>query len=166
MRINLGSNNVPIHGCKNLDIRDIPEVDIVDDFTKLTSLEDESVEELICHNIFHILAIDKMEQVLKLWVSKLEDGGTIEIGVPDGELIFCRYIKNHNWNELVHGIFGGTGFLREWHGDDAEIYTAHNLFCEKTLREIMEKCGLKDIKKVEPNHPDNITLRGKKYVKN
>jgi hypothetical protein len=43
---------------------------------------------------------------------------------------------------------------------------AHNLYCESSLRGIMSKVGLRDIVKVKPNHPDNITLRAKKYGTN
>jgi predicted SAM-dependent methyltransferase len=166
MKINMGSNNVPKPGFLNLDIRDIPEVDIVDDFTTLEKVEDNSVEEMLCHNIFHIMAVDETEKVLKLWVRKLVDGGTIEIGVPDGELLIYRYLKDRNWEGLVHGIFGGIQFLRQWHGDKAMLYIAHNLFCEQSLRELMEKVGLKEIRRTKKNHPDNITLRAKKYGTN
>jgi predicted SAM-dependent methyltransferase len=58
MKINLGSNNVLHEGFKNVDIRDIPEVDIVDDFTKLEKIADNSVEHMICHNMESLYSTD------------------------------------------------------------------------------------------------------------
>lgn len=171
MKINLGSNNVRHGEFLNVDIRQIQGVDIVDNVFELKTIKEESVEHIIAHNILEHIAPDKTLDCVKLWVSKLKKPGIIEIGVPDGELIFERYkkgivtreqYKNMPWMDVIHSIFGNMKLEREWHGDDAEKYMHHTLFCEKYLRYIMDLCKLYEIQKTRPNHLDNITLIGKK----
>jgi len=171
MNLNLGSNNIKYKNFLNVDIRNIPEVDIVDDVTKLETIKDDSIDAIIAHNILEHISYDKTDACLNNWAKKLKRGGWIEIGVPDGELIFKRYQKgivtrkeynDSSWKDVIHSIFGNMKIVREMHGNDAEKYMHHNIFCESFLRECMEKAGFKKIIKVKQNHPDNITLRGYK----
>ena len=169
MKINLGSNDVKYDGFLNVDIREIEGVDIVDDVSKLTKIEKNSVEHMIAHNILEHMAPDRVVACLKIWVSKLKVNGVIEIGVPDGELIFDRYkkgkvvrkqYKDSPWEDVIHSIFGNMKLLRKWHGDDAEKYMHHVLFNKQYLEKIMKEAGLKNIKKIKSNQKDNITLKG------
>lgn len=171
MKLNLGSNDVRHEGYLNVDIRKARGVDIVDDVTKLDNIKDGSVESIIAHNILEHIAPDRTMEVLSLWFEKIKKGGDIEIGVPDGELIFERHrsgiitreeYKNSPWKNVIHSIFGNMNFLREWHGEEAEKYMHHTLFCESYLKECMENTGFVNIKKVASNHKDNVTLRGEK----
>jgi len=169
MKLNLGSNNTRYQGFLNVDIRNITGVDIVEDVTVLASIPDGAVDEIIAHNILEHIAPDRTAQVLSLWFKKLKLGGWIQIGVPDGELIFSRHLngrvtrrayKTRPWGNVIHSIFGNMGILRKMHGDDAERYMHHTLFCESFLRRSMESAGFGDIIRVRPNHRDNVTLRG------
>ena len=174
MKLNLGSNNKKYDGFLNVDIRKIDGVDIVDDVCKLKKIKNDSVEHIIAHNILEHVAPDKVVNCLKLWVSKLKPNGIIEIGVPDGELIFNRYNKgiivrreyaDSPWEDVIHSIFGNIKLLRKWHGDDAEKYMHHILFNREYLEKIMKVAGLKNIKKIKSNQKDNITLKGQKINK-
>ena len=170
LKLNLGSNDVRLKGFLNVDIRMVPgSVDIVDDVLTLSKIQDGSVDAIVAHNILEHVAWDKTDECLSRWVGKLKKGGTIEIGVPDGELIFKRYMegqvtrKQYNgcpWKDVVHSIFGNMEILRQWHGQDAEKYMHHTLFCESFLRECMCKAKVKDIIKMPSNHQDNVTLKG------
>ena len=171
MKLNLGSNTVKYKGFLNVDIRKINGVDIVDDVFKLSTIKDSSVEYIIAHNILEHIAPDKTLDCVKLWVDKLKDAGKIEIGVPDGELIFNNYYKRINirkeykeipWKNVIHAIFGNMQLLRQWHGDDAEKYMHHTLFNKEYLEHIMKESGLNKIKSIKPNHPDGMTLIGEK----
>lgn len=168
LRLNLGSNDVHLQCFKNVDIRAIPEVDIVDDVATLEKIEDGSVEMIVANAILEHFCPDRIDDVLSVWYRKLEEGGTLEIGVPDGELIFDRYFNSEdpgykkNWAKVVHSLFGNMQILRDWHGKDAEIYGHHMLFCKDYLKRKLEDLGLKDIKEVPNGHPDCFSLKGKK----
>lgn len=164
LKLNLGSNTVRMEGFKNVDIRDIPEVDIVDDVSTLEKIEDNSCDFIVANAILEHFSPDRIDDILKVWYRKLQDGGTLEIGVPDGELIFDRYLNQAgykgDWAKLVHSLFGNIQILRGWHGKDAELYGHHMLFCKSYLRSKMEDLGLKDIKDIPPDHPDCFSLSG------
>lgn len=171
MKLNLGSNNVRYEGFINLDIRAEKGVDIVDDVLNLGTINDDSVEAIIAHNILEHIAPDKTMECLKLWVRKLKKEGSIEIGTPDGELIFDRYkkgiitrneYKDCAWKDVIHSIFGNMEIFRAMHGDDTEKYMHHTLFCESFLKKCMDDAGIEKIIKVESNHDDCVTLRGVK----
>jgi predicted SAM-dependent methyltransferase len=166
MELNLGSDEVTFPGFKNVDIRDVAGVDIVDDVSKMTKFEDESVDNIIANNILEHFAPDRTLDILKLWVSKLKKGGTIVIGVPDGEFIYDRYLNDEtwkgNWDKVVHSMFGNMEILRRWHGDEAELYGHHTIFSKDYLKRFMLKAGLKDIKDNAPSHADAFSLKGVK----
>lgn len=169
MKLNLGSDTVRYKDFLNVDIRKLPTVDIVDDVTKLSKIRDDTVEAIIAHNILEHIAPDKTIETLTLWFKKLQVGGWIQIGVPDGELIFNRYLrgkvtrrvyKSCPWKNVIHSIFGHMGILRQMHREDAEKYMHHTLFCKSFLQECMGLVGFKNIIQVKPNHRDNVTLKG------
>lgn len=162
IKLNIGSNTVGFAGFKNVDIRDIPAVDIVDDVSKLTKIEDNSVDYIKAHAILEHFNPDKTLEVLKVWASKLKSGGEIEISVPDGELIFDRYLKGGSWDKLVHSLFGNISLLREWHGEDAEKYGHHTLFSHAYLARFMTEAGLSEITEITAHHPDCLCLTGVK----
>lgn len=163
IRLNLGSNDVKHEGFLNVDIRDIPEVDIVDDVITLNKIEDCSVAEMVAHNILGQIAPDKVPQTLRTWHSKLKSGGTLSVGVPDGELLFGRYLKgDYTWERVVHGIFGNMSLLRKWHGDDAERWMGHSLYTEDFITELLKGAGFVDIRQTTQNHSDVVTMLAKK----
>lgn len=162
IKLNIGSNTVGFPGFKNVDIRDIPAVDIVDDVSKMEKILDNSVEYIKAHAILEHFNPDRTSDIVNTWVTKLKKGGILEISVPDGELIFDRYLKGGTWDKLVHSLFGNIAFLREWHGDDAEKYGHHTLFSKAYLTRFMSDAGLAGIKEVESPHPDCFCLVGTK----
>lgn len=167
MKLNLGGGSVRIDGFQNVDI--LEGSDIVDDVRRLITIPSESCEAIVAHNILEHIAPDLTLLTLKLWVSKLKKGGTIEIGVPDAVLIFDRLIEGKNarglphiWEDYVHSLLGNMKLLREWHGKDAELYMHHMVFSKSYLTYLMSKVGLKNIKETKPNHRDNMTFVGTK----
>jgi predicted SAM-dependent methyltransferase len=162
VKLNLGSNTVRYPGYLNVDIQKIKEVDIVDDVTVLDTVRDGSIDSIIAHNILGQIAPDKAQPTLDLWVRKLKHGGSIELGLTDGEKIFGRYMsREYTWTQVVHSLFGNMKLLRQWHGDDAERYMGHMVFAKDFAIEMMEKAGLTNICEIQPsNHPDTITLSG------
>lgn len=171
-KLNLGSNDYRYPGFLNVDIRDVPGVDIVDDVTKLEKIEDNSVDHIIAEAILEHISPDRTVETLKLWTRKLKSGGVIEVMVPDGELIFDRYVNGDvqgkespyygNWEHLIHSMFGNIGLLREWHGEMAEFYGHHTLYCKSYLEKEMKEAGLVEIVEQRSRHVDCFHLAGKK----
>lgn len=172
VRLNLGSNDFRYPDFINVDIRDVAGVDVVDDVRVLSKFNDNSVDRIIAEAILEHFAPDKTQKILDVWVNKLKPGGKIEIMVPDGELIFSRYMDQKSgdqlkaWKEMLHPFFGNIALMREWHGEDMELYMHHTLFCKSMLEEQMKNCGLIQIQEKKARHPDCMTLTGIKPEKN
>ena len=165
MKLNLGSADSKINGFLNIDIRNVPGVDVVADVAHLP-FKDNSIDECIAYNILEHFAPDRIHAVLKEWHRVLKPGGKLRVGVPDGELIFDRYKKGilppvnkkPGWEGLVHSLFGNMKELRQRHGEEAEKYMHHMLFSEDYLKKCLAAAGFTNFKKIKPNHPDNVTL--------
>jgi predicted SAM-dependent methyltransferase len=162
LKLNLGSNDLRYPDFLNVDIRDVPGVDIVDDVRVLSKIKDESVDKIYAEAILEHFAPDKTLDVLRVWVRKLKQGGSILIMVPDGELIINRWKDGGTWADMLHPLFGNIALMREWHGDDMELYMHHTLYCEDMLRKEMEAAGIENIQRKQARHGDCLTLVGTK----
>lgn len=80
MKLNLGGGIDTKEGYKNLDILDLPEVDIVCDITKGIPIDDNSVSEVLAYHFFeHIADTDALMNEL---YRVCKPGATIKIKVP------------------------------------------------------------------------------------
>ena len=158
MKLNLGSNDVFYNGYTNIDIRPI-EGCIVEDFTKLDSIEDNSVEAIMCHNSLNMVASDRVLDVLKLWHRKLKVGGELNVAVTDGEKIFLEYInKKYTWDRVVHGVFGNMELQRKWYGDDCEKMMGHCIFNKRSITNYLTEAGFDNIQETNSRHSDVIAF--------
>ncbi len=166
-KLNIGSNDFRYPGFLNVDVRDVPGVDIVDDVRFLTKIEDGSCEHIIAEAVLEHFSPDRTENLIKLWASKLKPGGILEIMVPDGEMLMDKYYEDKKkfgqrkaWDEWSHDSWGNLGYLRQWHGEDAETYGHHTLFCRAQLEEQMANAGLIDITQKTARHGACMTSVG------
>lgn len=162
IRLNLGSNDLRYPDFINVDIRDVPGVDVVDDVTVLSKFEDNSVDKIYAEAILEHFAPDRTLDILRVWVRKLKQGGSILVMVPDGELIINRYKDGGTWKDLLHPLFGNITLMRQWHGKDMELYMHHTLYCKAMLKEEMELAGIENIEEKQARHGDCLTLTGTK----
>ena len=82
-----------LEGFTNVDIRDLPGVDIVHDITNLPMFEDASVDEIrVSHAIEH-LSPDKIMNALQEWYRILKPGGLLRIYCPDAHKLTQDYVS-------------------------------------------------------------------------
>ena len=87
MKLHLGCGIKHLTGFVNIDIREEVAPDLIDDIGVLSSVKDESAEEIyVCHVLEHFDR-NTYAQVLKRWYEVLEPGGVLKISVPDFESI-------------------------------------------------------------------------------
>jgi len=95
MKLNLGYCDIKIEGYVNVDIDESIKPDLVDDITKLTKIDDNSVDEIRAHNVLeHIPQID-IERTLKLWFNKLKRGGKLDVLVPNLKAFCILYLMGY-----------------------------------------------------------------------
>lgn len=85
MKLNVGCGTDIREGWTNLDIRELPGVDIVCNMSEGIPLEDGSVDEILAQDILEHFPLDQTDQILSEWNRILRDHGYIRIEVPDLE---------------------------------------------------------------------------------
>ena len=90
MKLHVGCGEKIFPSWTNLDIDDLPGIDIIDDARTLSKIPDESCEIIYACHIFEHLGRHEVENVLKVWNTKLVKNGILRLAVPDFEkAIFC-----------------------------------------------------------------------------
>ena len=152
-KVHLGCGKKHFSGWINIDVDHTVNPDIVDDITNLSIIEDNSVDLIYaCHVLEHI-GRWKWRSVLKLWSSKLKQGGTLRISVPSFEAVVNRYNQKHNITEVSGLVCGGQ----------RNEYDIHFIIFDKPLlTEGLIEAGLVDIKEwdwrtTEHSHIDDYS---------
>lgn len=165
MKLNLGSHNKRIDGYTNIDILDLPEVDIKHDLTKLPwPFEMSSVEEIFAEEFLEHISWRKCEAILNECYRILMPGGKLKIQVPDIDAM-CRMIderchcvpkKTKSYDDFKADpncpICEGKARINpeRWHiafvGAQKHEFDVHrNVFTPYGLREQLEKANFKNI---------------------
>lgn len=114
-KLHLGCGTRIIPGYINIDIQNLPDVDIVCDISSLP-FEDESVDFIYsCANIEHF-GRHEFRSVLAHWHAKLKSGGTLRLSTADFRAACERYLEKGDIEELLGLVVGGQKDNFDWHG--------------------------------------------------
>jgi hypothetical protein len=107
VRLHLGSGKFRIPNAVNVDLT--PEADVQADI-RTYPYEAESVDDIICHHVLEHLPMMDVPPLLAKWAAALRPGGTVEIGVPDMDLM-CHYWtqtdEDEKWRWDIWPFYGG-----------------------------------------------------------
>jgi ubiquinone/menaquinone biosynthesis C-methylase UbiE len=139
-KLHLGCGNKHINGFINIDARDLPNVDIVEDVKTLNSFDDNSIDLIYASHILEHITRVEYTDVLTKWYNLLKSDGILRIAVPDIEKVFQHYQNNGDLRQLRGFLWGGQshGFNYHYCGWDF-----------KTLEEDLLKIGFSEIKRYE-----------------
>ena len=115
MKLHVGCGEKIFSGWTNLDIDDLPGVDIIDDARKLSKIPDESCEIIYACHIFEHLGRHEVEDVLKVWNTNLLINGILRLAVPDFEKAISWYQKNPNLEDILGLLIGGQKTKFDYH---------------------------------------------------
>ena len=97
LKLNLGSHNKRIEGFTNVDVLDLPNVDIRHDLTEFPyPFEDNSVDEILMEEFLEHIPFRYSVGVLKECHRILKEGGKLSIQVPDIKEMMFAY-----WNGQI-----------------------------------------------------------------
>ena len=131
--------------------------DVYDDASQLSSIQDSSCKTIIASHVLEHFNYSgrgearskKVIDILKVWGSKLVDGGTLYISVPDWEKLISVMLKYKDsyWNigktpfvDVIGPFFGGMN----------NAYNVHSmLFNFSFLKHCLEESGFKNVSIVE-----------------
>ena len=140
-RLHLGCGNVHLEGWCNIDFRETPATDKVQDVFKLPDISPGSAGVIYaCHVLEHCgLApnthMPSYPEVLYRWFEVLVPGGVLFVAVPDLKLVFKGLLR-------FEGAPEGKGFLAALYGGQNYPGNAHFCgFTEKMLERAMGDAG-------------------------
>jgi predicted SAM-dependent methyltransferase len=137
LRVNLGCGHIALDGYLNIDMRELPGVDVVAPVESLP-FEPGSLEEVFSAHLLEHFPVERMRrQLLPYWVGLLRGGGTFRAVVPDAEAMIRRYEAGEMpFEQFREVFFGGQEYEGDFH---------FNMFTEESLRELLEEAGLVDV---------------------
>lgn len=107
VRLHLGSGKLRLPYAVNVDLT--PEADVQADI-RTYPYAPESVDDIICHHVLEHLPMMDVPPLLAKWAAALRPGGTLEIGVPDMDLL-CHYWsqedEDEKWRWSIWPFYGG-----------------------------------------------------------
>jgi predicted SAM-dependent methyltransferase len=139
-KLHLGCGEKHIEGFINVDSRNLEGVDLVDDISKLLSIEDGSVDLIYASHVLEHFGRLKYMEVLDRWYRLLKPGGIIRISVPDFESVCYHYIENKDIYQLRGFLYGGQNYPENYH------YCAWDF---KSISKDLNDSGFKDVKKYD-----------------
>lgn len=135
-KLHLGCGNKIIEGFTNIDIRPMDGIDLVDDISKLSKIENNTIELIYaCHVLEHFGRHEYLD-VLKRWYEILEVGGKLRISVPDFSKVVEYYNKTKDLKKLLGFLYGGQTYPQNFH------YCTWDF---NTLSDDLKKIGFKDV---------------------
>lgn len=167
IKLNLGCSNNIKNGYINIDLyHNDPRV-IISDVRNLSFLEDNSVDEIIAHDILEHLPFHESSDILKEWCRVLKIGGIISIQTTNiNEHILALVHNKWNLARLNYMLFAGIGWTdgisrdHDWHKSTYNIdYLSKELY----------KYQVKVINSRFDSYKDvtsgnlNLYIEGKKY---
>lgn len=115
-RVNLGCGHLALDGFMNLDVRDLPGVNIVADLRRLPFTPG-SIDELrATHVIEHFTEHALLTEVLPHWASVLRPNGTLTVTAPNARAIMEGLTEGAiEWEAAKTVLMGGQEYEGDFH---------------------------------------------------
>ena len=150
LRVNLGAGHIPLDGFVNVDVRELPGIDVVANVDDLP-FEPGSVTEIFsAHTLEHFPHEELRRRLLPYWIGLLRPGGTLRAVVPDMDAMTIAYSKGTMPFDTLRSVaYGGQEYAGDFH------FTG---FTPATLSALFEEMGLVDATVVAEGRPNGDCL--------
>ncbi len=150
VRLNLGAGHIVMPGFVNVDVRELPGIDLVATVDNL-GLEPGSVTEIFSsHAVEHFPDVQLRRTLLPYWVSLLKPGGTFRSVVPDFDAMANAYAKGTmSFEDLRMVTYGGQEYDGDFH---------FNGFSPESLCAVLVECGLERPKVLAQGRRNGLCL--------
>ena len=138
LRLNIGCGHKPETERINVDMRELPGVDIVATVDRLPFIAGELQEIFSSHVLEHFPQEQLRRQLLPAWVNLLRQGGELRAIVPDAHAMLQAHTQGDmDFDTLRLITFGGQEYEGDFH---------HTMFTPHSLTALLTEVGLTDIK--------------------
>jgi hypothetical protein len=150
VKLNLGCGHIPLDGYINVDIRDLPGVDVVSHVDSIP-FESDSVSEIRSSHLLEHFRADTVEKILlPYWLGLLRPGGVLRTIVPDGAAMMRAYASGDMCFEHIREVTYGS---QEYEGN-----LHYNMFSSSTLADVLQVCGFVEIEVVSDARRNGLCL--------
>lgn len=136
MKLHVGCGDVILPGWINVDLENLPGIDLQDDIRELGKIKDETCDIIYASHVLEHVGRNEFEDVIKTWNKKLKVGGILRIAVPDFEKVIEWYKKKGNILDVTGLVSGGQKTKYDYH---------QMIFDKKFLSQVLKKCGFNNI---------------------
>jgi predicted SAM-dependent methyltransferase len=137
LRLNLGCGHIVMPDYVNVDMRELPGVDVVAEAGDLP-FERGGVDEIFsAHLLEHFPQEAMRRRLLPYWRDMLRPGGTFRAVTPDAAAMLAGAgAGTYDFEEFREVVFGAQDYAGDYH---------YNLFTPDSLRGLLEEAGFADI---------------------
>ena len=137
LRLNVGCGHRPDPERINIDMRELPGVDVVALIDDLP-FEPGSVQEMYSSHVLEHFPLEQLRRrILPAWVRLLCPGGQLRAVVPDAEAMLAAHARGEIGFETLRLVtFGGQEYEGDFH---------HNMFTPDSLAQLLTEHGFVDI---------------------
>lgn len=116
IRVQLGAGMLGNENYINVDLRELPEIDVVADVRDLPFEENSVAEIYAAHLIEHFTWMELKNVILPHWYSLLKKEGKIRILTPNIEAMIYQFVnKEVDFNTFSEVVFGGQEYKENYH---------------------------------------------------
>jgi hypothetical protein len=148
LRINLGCGHLPLDGYLNVDLWELPGVDIIAEAGNLPFGPGEADEIFSAHLLERFPQEELRRRLLPYWKSLLKPGGLFRAVVPDAEAMIREYSAGRYPYEHMRQVFYGT--------QDCDGDFHHNMFIPSHMSALLAEAGFSDPKVIEAGRRNDI----------
>ena len=150
VRLNLGSGHVPLEGFVNVDMRELPGVDVIALLDDLPVQEGSVAEIFSSHVLEHFPKEELTRRLLPYWRSLLRPGGMFRAVVPDIAAMASGYSSGTIGFETFREVLYGG---QEYNGD-----THYNGFSAAHLSSLLVDAGFEEVAIIAEGRPNGLCL--------
>lgn len=136
MKLHVGCGDVILPGWINMDLENLPGIDLKDDIRELKKIKDETCDIIYASHVLEHVGRNEFENVIKTWNKKLKVGGILRIAVPDFEKVIEWYKKTGSILDVTGLVSGGQKTKYDYH---------QMIFDKKFLSQVLKKCGFNNV---------------------
>ncbi len=137
VRLNIGCGHIPLDGYINVDMRELPGVDIVAEAADIP-VEPGSISEIFsAHLMEHFPQEEIRRRLLPYWRDLLVEGGLFRAIVPDGEAMLAGAAAGtYPFEDFREVLFGAQDYDGDFH---------YNMFTPESLSILLQEAGFRDV---------------------
>lgn len=149
-KLHLGCGAKILEGFINVDMRDLPGVDIPNcDVTNLSMFEKDSIDIIYACHVLEHMPRPKTFSTLLEWNRVLKKDGILRIAVPDWHNTVEVYNRTGDYENLLNWIYGGYDY-------DGNIH--YRMFTFQGLKTLLIEAGFKRVTRYDWKNTEHADI--------